>query len=134
MAVVGDARVLWSLLRGLPRGRPHAAALQAFYAPQARQYDSFRERLLVDAKSAGVSGGLGIAFDWRLVEGLARARPIILAGGLTPENVERAVEQLSPWGVDVAGGVEVEGDPRRKDAGKVRAFIQNARREKRANP
>lgn len=46
MAAAGDARVLWSLLRGLPRGRPHAAALQAFYAPQARQYDAFRERLL----------------------------------------------------------------------------------------
>lgn len=85
-------------------------------------------RLLVDAKSDGLSGGTGRAFDWRLVEALARRRPIILAGGLTPENVGRAVQQVGPFGVDVAGGVEVAGEPRRKDAEKVAAFIENARR------
>lgn len=91
-------------------------------------------RLLVDAKSAGVSGGTGRAFDWRLVEELAQARPIILAGGLTPENVARAVEQVSPWGVDVAGGVEVAGDPRRKDPEKVAAFVRSARGARREAP
>lgn len=85
-------------------------------------------RLLLDAKSAGVSGGTGHAFDWRLVEELAKTRPIILAGGLTPENVARAVQQVAPWGVDVAGGVESAGDPRRKDPEKVLAFVRNARR------
>ena len=84
-------------------------------------------RLLVDAKSAGVSGGTGKAFDWRWVEELARARPIILAGGLTPENVGRAVEQVAPWGVDVAGGVEVAGAARRKDPTQGAAFVRNAR-------
>jgi phosphoribosylanthranilate isomerase len=51
-----------------------------------------------------------------------------LAGGLTPENVARAVQQVAPWGVDVAGGVESAGDPRRKDPEKVLAFVRNARR------
>lgn len=85
-------------------------------------------RLLVDAKSAGVTGGTGHAFDWHLVEGLARARDIILAGGLKPENVADAVRQVAPYGVDVAGGVEVSGDPRRKDPDKIAAFVENARR------
>lgn len=84
-------------------------------------------RLLVDAKSEGVSGGTGHAFDWGLVEALARRRPIILAGGLKPENVARAVHQVRPFGVDVAGGVEVAGDPRRKDPAQIAAFIANAR-------
>ncbi|HET9931750.1 MAG TPA: phosphoribosylanthranilate isomerase [Polyangiaceae bacterium] len=84
-------------------------------------------RLLVDAKSAGVTGGTGHAFDWRLVEALARRRPIILAGGLRPDNVADAVRQVAPYGVDVAGGVELEGEPRHKDADKIKRFIENAR-------
>ncbi|MFZ5894397.1 MAG: phosphoribosylanthranilate isomerase [Myxococcota bacterium] len=86
------------------------------------------ERLLLDTKSGGVTGGTGLVFDWSLVRELASERQIILAGGLTADNVASAVTQVSPWGVDVAGGVEVEGDARRKDSLKVAAFITNARR------
>ena len=86
------------------------------------------ERLLVDAKSAGVTGGTGHAFDWHLVEGLARTRAIILAGGLKPDNVAEAVRLVAPFGVDVAGGVEAEGEPRHKDPAKIVAFVENARR------
>src|SRR6185369_5500298 len=68
--------------------------------------------LLVDAKVAGQLGGTGQTVDWPLVEPLARARALILAGGLTPENVARAVEGV---------------DPRRKDAEKMRRFVDAAR-------
>jgi phosphoribosylanthranilate isomerase len=61
--------------------------------------------LLVDAYQKGVPGGTGQSFDWgRVPVGLQK--PIVLAGGLTPENVEQAIKEVSPWAVDVSGGVE----------------------------
>jgi phosphoribosylanthranilate isomerase len=81
--------------------------------------------ILVDAKVEGSPGGAGIAFDWRLVKHLASERRLILAGGLTPENVESAILAVGPWGVDVASGVE--SAPGIKDPDKVRAFVVAAR-------
>ena len=81
--------------------------------------------ILVDAKVEGSRGGAGIAFDWRLVKSLASERRLILAGGLTPENVESAIMAVGPWGVDVASGVE--SAPGIKDPDKVRAFVAAAR-------
>ncbi len=83
--------------------------------------------LLVDAKVEGHLGGTGATFDWRLVRGLCSARRVILAGGLTPANVAEAIAIAAPYGVDVASGVEVDGDPRRKDERKLRAFLEGAR-------
>jgi phosphoribosylanthranilate isomerase len=88
--------------------------------------------LLVDAKVEGQLGGTGQRVDWPLVEPLARARPLILAGGLTPENVAQAVRVVQPWAVDVAGGVEQDNDPRRKDPDKLRRFVAAARGASRA--
>jgi phosphoribosylanthranilate isomerase len=85
------------------------------------------ELILVDAKVEGQLGGTGHRFDWGLVTGLARRRRLILAGGLTPENVAEAVTLVRPWGVDVATGVEMPGDPRRKDPELVRRFVAAAR-------
>ena len=85
------------------------------------------ERLLLDAKSDGALGGTGKVFDWQLVRSLCRARRVILAGGLTPENVGTALKSVEPWGVDVASGVEIAGEPRRKDQLKVTRFVQAAR-------
>jgi phosphoribosylanthranilate isomerase len=85
------------------------------------------EVILVDAKVEGELGGTGRRFDWALVRGLARERRLILAGGLTPENVSEAVTEVRPWGVDVASGVELPGDPRRKDAELMRRFVAAAR-------
>lgn len=71
--------------------------------------------------------GSGKVFDWALAEGLPAGRRLILAGGLTPDNVGDAVRKVQPWGVDSSTGVQVDGDPSRKDPLKVRAFVHNAR-------
>ncbi len=83
--------------------------------------------ILVDAKVPGMLGGTGVGLDWGLVQGLARERRLILAGGLGPDNVAEAVSVVAPWGVDVASGVQLAGDPRRKDPERVRRFVAAAR-------
>jgi phosphoribosylanthranilate isomerase len=83
------------------------------------------EYVLVDAKVDGELGGTGHAFDWSLVVDLARHRRLVLAGGLTPDNVARAIEKVRPWCVDVASGVEVAAGV--KDAMRVAAFVAAAR-------
>jgi phosphoribosylanthranilate isomerase len=69
--------------------------------------------------------GSGKVFDWRLAEGAPRGKRILLAGGLTPDNVGEAIRLVRPWGVDVSSGVERE--PGRKDPGKLRRFVVAAR-------
>jgi phosphoribosylanthranilate isomerase len=81
--------------------------------------------LLVDAAVKGVYGGTGVTADWSAAADLAKKYPLLLAGGLTPENVADAVWQVKPWGVDVASGVESE--PGKKDASKIKAFVQAVR-------
>lgn len=78
---------------------------------------------LLDAYRKGVPGGTGETFDWDRVP-RDSARPIVLAGGLTPDNVARAVAETRPYGVDVSGGVERA--PGRKDHSKTLQFIRNA--------
>lgn len=81
--------------------------------------------VLLDAWVPGSYGGTGHTFNWELAAAAARRRPVILAGGLTPENVAGAVAAVRPYGVDVSSGVE--GAPGRKDPEKVAAFIRNAK-------
>lgn len=81
--------------------------------------------LLVDAYHPQARGGTGQAGDWNLATGLARRHRLLLAGGLTPDNVANAIRQVRPWGVDVASGVEAA--PGRKDHAKVRAFVAAAK-------
>jgi len=81
--------------------------------------------ILLDTASDGLKGGTGNAFDWDLAADVAVKRPIILAGGLTPENVAIAVKKVRPYAVDVSSGVEIE--PGRKDHDKIRNFIQRAK-------
>jgi phosphoribosylanthranilate isomerase len=83
--------------------------------------------LLVDAKVGDQLGGSGQRVDWSLVAPLAQTRPLVLAGGLTPDNVAQAIRTVSPWAVDVASGVESDSDPRRKDPEKLRRFVSAAR-------
>lgn len=81
--------------------------------------------LLVDAAVKGMYGGSGATADWSVAEELAKQYPLLLAGGLTSENVADAVRQVKPWGVDVASGVE-SGSGVEKDASKMKAFVQAA--------
>ncbi len=81
--------------------------------------------LLVDAAVKGVYGGSGVTADWSAAAELAKQFPLLLAGGLTPENVADAVRQVRPWGVDVASGVE--SAPGEKDAKKMKAFVNAVR-------
>jgi phosphoribosylanthranilate isomerase len=86
-----------------------------------RQRYAGASALLLDAYQPGVPGGTGQAFDWDLIP-VGLAREVILAGGLTPENVADAVRRVRPYAVDVSGGVEREKG--RKDAGKIEAFMR----------
>ena len=83
--------------------------------------------LLVDAAVKGVYGGSGVIADWSAAADLAKSYPLLLAGGLNPENVADAVRQVNPWGVDVASGVELE--PGKKDPSKMKAFVKVIRSE-----
>ena len=80
--------------------------------------------ILLDAYVPGVPGGTGERFDWKLIPA-DLPRPLILAGGLTPDNVAEAISSVRPYGVDVSGGVEASRGI--KDAAKVAAFIQRVR-------
>lgn len=80
---------------------------------------------VLDAFVPGVPGGTGQAIDWHLAAEATCVGPVILAGGLTPENVAEAIRRVRPYGVDVSSGVEAS--PGKKDHGKMRAFIANAK-------
>jgi len=81
--------------------------------------------LLVDASVKGAYGGTGVTADWNGAAELAKRYPLLLAGGLTPENIADAVSRVKPWGVDVASGVE--SIPGEKDAAKMKAFVKAIR-------
>lgn len=80
---------------------------------------------LLDSKIDERYGGTGIAFNWDIASIVARRFPVIIAGGLTPENVGEAVKTVAPWGVDVSSGVEVNGV---KSINQIKAFIEAVRR------
>jgi phosphoribosylanthranilate isomerase len=83
--------------------------------------DHGADAILVDAATPGS----GSVFDWGLVDEAPLGARILLAGGLTPDNVATAIRRVNPWGVDVSSGVERE--PGRKDPAKLKAFVDAAR-------
>lgn len=85
---------------------------------------STEQPLLVDAHVAGMYGGSGKLADWDKAASVAARRPLILAGGLTPDNIAAAIKKVRPWGVDVSSGVESNGV---KDIAKIQAFVAAAR-------
>ena len=76
---------------------------------------------LLDRYEAGALGGTGRSFDWRVAREIASRYDVVLAGGLTPENVADAIAEVGPWGVDVSSGVETDGA---KDPAKIREFVR----------
>jgi phosphoribosylanthranilate isomerase len=111
----------------LPRRAWKALRVGKDFAPQsALRYARRAAGLLLDGWAADRPGGTGRSFDWARVQPLrAQLRFVILAGGLTPDNVARAVALAAPDGVDVSSGVEAE--PGRKDHARLRAFVEAAR-------
>lgn len=107
-----------------PRQRGDAEAAVATYAP-VMQISDDRPAFIVDAYHPWRVGGTGQTTDWIAAKVLAWRYPILLAGGLTPENVVAAIEIVEPWGVDVSSGVEVT--PGRKDHRRMRAFVEAAK-------
>jgi phosphoribosylanthranilate isomerase len=87
----------------------------------ARADDYAVDAVLIDSHTPGS----GTVFDWSLAESIPAGRRVILAGGLTPDNVRQAIDQVKPWGVDVSSGVERA--PGRKDPLKLRYFVNAAK-------
>jgi phosphoribosylanthranilate isomerase len=81
---------------------------------------------LLDTWAPDVIGGTGRAWAWSQAKTVARTYPVVVSGGLSPENVGGAMRELHPWAVDVCSGVEAE--PGRKDPAKLRAFVEAVRR------
>lgn len=105
--------------------RTGAKVIRAFRVTSAadvRAAEAFRTDFhLFDAYWHGIHGGTGTSFDWELVAKRRSKVPMVLAGGLTAENVADAIELVKPFAVDVVSGVEAE--PGRKDHAKVEAFL-----------
>src|SRR5207248_8984222 len=121
-------------------GRPYLKAIavkpDVDLLEYAARYDD-AAGLLFDAFADGdLPGGTGTSFDWTRLSGDVRrrvGRPIVLSGGLDPDNVEQAIRAVKPWGVDVSSGVEArdaDGRTRRgvKDAVRIAAFMQGVRK------
>lgn len=111
-------------------GRPVLKALRvkdrsSFLALAEFQGRAGVRGFVLDAFSNQAYGGTGQVIDWQLAAEAAKVANILLAGGLTPDNVEKAIQSVQPYGVDVSSGVERE--PGKKDHEKVRAFIRAVR-------
>jgi phosphoribosylanthranilate isomerase len=87
---------------------------------QARHYPA--DGFLVECAGGRLPGGNAMQWDWSAARGISMQRPVVLAGGLTPDNILQAIAAANPDAVDVSSGVEIA--PGRKDAGKVAAFCQ----------
>ena len=92
---------------------------------QIKEFSGVGHLVTLDRYVEGIQGGTGVGFDWGVAASLSQAgHPFLLAGGLTPENVSKAITKVNPWGVDVSSGVETNG---KKDHAKIRDFMHKAR-------
>jgi phosphoribosylanthranilate isomerase len=94
--------------------------------PQISEFKGAAQAFLLDAYKPGTPGGTGESFDWKLARKMKNYGPLVLAGGLTSDNVAEAIRIAQPAAVDVASGVEAA--PGRKDPAKLRAFIEAVKR------
>ena len=113
---------------GAPRCLPWIKAARVRPGVDLLEFSAFHSGacgLLLDAFTEGY-GGSGKTFDWTLIPAGFK-RPLVLSGGLDPDNVGEAVRRVRPWAVDVSSGVEVTGAKGIKDAAKIAAFIAGVR-------
>ncbi len=108
--------------RGFKALRPTSETEAEIDAEWFAPYGPNAPVLLIDAYRQGQYGGTGHAANWSIATKLAQQYPILLAGGLTPENVAEAIKHVRPWGVDVASGVECA--PGKMDAAKMQLFVE----------
>lgn len=112
--------------------RVHLPVIRAIHVREGASAEDIEDRcvagisagLMLDTASPTALGGTGTSFDWSVAQDIAERKPFFLAGGLDPENVAAAIEQVKPWAVDVSSGVESNGA---KDIEKIRAFIRAAK-------
>ena len=130
----GSIRIIQTLHWPVGNPSPHDASSPAAESPAAQltaqieriAHLDLADRILIDSKVGAATGGTGVPFDWTAARALFSSAPnLIVAGGLTPENVAHAIAQLSPWGVNVSSGIE--SSPGRKDHALLARFIQSAR-------
>ena len=115
-------RSMWKPV--LRQVRVRAGTTPSEVAAVARPHLDAKRMVVLDRYDEHTPGGAGQTFDWSAAEGVAEQDGVLLAGGLTPENVTGAITLLRPWGVDVSSGVETDGV---KDHDKIRAFIAAAK-------
>jgi len=112
--------------------KPVIKALRVFPGTSASEielavaaYADVVDHFLIDTGSSSSAGGTGMPFDWSILEGVEFPKPWLLAGGLSPNNIDKALERLEPWGVDVASGVEEK--PGQKDFEAIDQFVEAVR-------
>ena len=118
-------KVIGPVIKAIRIGRQSLEELYAELSDGSKLLPSKRVMILLDSRVEGKYGGTGETFNWNLAQQLAKRFPVIIAGGLDPENVAGLIERVAPWGVDVSSGVETEGV---KDSAKIKAFIEAVRK------
>ena len=104
---------------------PELEALVEKVSEELAIWSSFKlAGVLLDAKTGSAYGGTGLVFPWKIVPGLEFSAPVVLAGGLTPQNVSNAIVNAKPFAVDVASGVE--SDPGEKSEAAIQEFVKQA--------
>jgi len=107
------------------RGFPHVTIWKAFSVRDVvdtKKVEAFpADAVLLDGWHPAARGGTGTGFDWKLACDLIQRRRIILAGGLSLENLQQKLSVVSPWAIDVASGAELDG---RKDGQRIRAMLK----------
>lgn len=117
------------LMKAIPVSGPESIDLARKFAPLC-------DFLLLDSKVAGLPGvgATGVTHDWSISRKIVDeiSVPVILAGGLDPDNVQEAIALVNPWGVDSNTGTNLAGDPVRKDPERIARFVTEARKSDRA--
>ena len=113
------------LIKAVRVGGQSLEEISDFLASGEQILAHHKHLFLLDSRVKGKYGGTGKTFDWSLAREVAEHFPVIIAGGLTPENVVRVIKTARPWGVDTSSGVEVDS---KKHVARIRAFIEAVRR------